>query len=52
MSNWPRNHRNVFGLVDGVRNLDKISSTLGLPSPLVLQILHDLLSLGVIVLDA
>jgi hypothetical protein len=48
IARWPVRHRQVFVLIDGQRNREKIAAVLGLPIPLVSGVLQELQSLGII----
>ena len=48
---WPRNHRMVYAMVDGARPIEKIAALLSLRSEEVEQILRDLQTMRIIVLE-
>ncbi len=48
LNRWPLRHRQVFVLIDGERNREKIAAILNLPIPLVAGVLQELQSLGII----
>lgn len=45
---WPRNYRMIYLLVDGIRTSEKIASMLLIPQPEVEQILHELQEMRII----
>ena len=49
MDAWPRKHKRVFLLIDGIKSVAQMVDLLGLPSATVEQIVADLLSWGVVV---
>lgn len=51
MSSWPRLHKQVFGLSNGVMSSAKIAETLSISRDLVEQALRDLQSIGVIAME-
>ncbi len=52
MRSWPRRHRQVYVLVDNVRDVTKIAAILSLPPPLVEGVLREIERTGAIVLLA
>jgi hypothetical protein len=50
MNGWPRRHRQVYVLIDGIRNAEKIAAMLSLPALFVEEVLREIQSIGAIVL--
>lgn len=48
---WPRRHRQVYILIDGVRNVEKIAAMLSQPAQIVEQVLREIEATGAILLD-
>lgn len=51
MNSWSRKQRQVFGLVDGKRSLERIALMLRQPLSVIREIMHDLHAKGVIAVD-
>lgn len=50
INSWPRRHRQVYVLIDGVRSVEKIAAMLSQPPHMIEKILREIESVGVIVL--
>ena len=52
VSSWPRLHRAVFGLADGTKSVVRIAEILAIPPGPVNQVLRELQTIGIIVLES
>ena len=51
INGWPRRHRQVYVLIDGVRSVEKIAAMLSQPSQLIEEVLREIQATGAIILQ-
>lgn len=51
VSAWPRKHRQVYVLIDGMRSVEKIAAMLSAPSQAVEEVLQEIQATGAIILE-